>query len=367
MIWRCDMVPQYLQFRDDILKAMDRVMHSGRYILAEEVSAFEREFSDYLGGGHAVGLANATDALTLCLRAFDVGPGDEVITTPYTAIPTLSAIIDSGAKPVFVDIDPDTYLLDIQAVCQHITERTKAVVPVHIFGNVLDVHRLRSMIGPKIVVIEDAAQAHGSTFRGQKAGTMGDAGVFSFYPTKNLGGYGDGGAAVFSNPEMSSRLRLLRMYGMIDKDQICMHGVNSRLDELQAAVLRIKLPHLDDMNRRRNQIAERYAAELSFDIFRQQVIPSGVFSNYHVHVARFLGDRDAFVSHMDRAGIQTNIYYVLPLHLQAACSGLGGIQGQFPNAEALCDQAIALPMYPELPDATVDAIIKAANSFVSHD
>lgn len=367
MIWRCDLVPQYLQFRDEVLQAMDRVMNSGRYILADEVAAFEKEFAAYLGGGHAVGMANATDALTLCLRAFDVGPGDEVITTPYTAIPTVSAIIDAGATPVFADIDPDTYLIDLGSVVDRITPRTKAVMPVHIFGNVVDVPRLREAIGPATPIIEDAAQAHGSMIRGLKAGTMGDAGVFSFYPTKNLGGYGDGGAVVVQDSNVAAKLRMLRMYGMVDKDHICMHGVNSRLDELQAAVLRIKLPHLDEMNRRRIRIADRYARALPSGLFRPQKVPPDVVSNFHVYVARFLGDREAFIRHMDEAGIQTNIYYVLPLHLQEACRPLGNKAGDCPIAEALCHQAIALPMYPELPDSTVDTIVAAAQAFPRHD
>ena len=365
MIWRCDLVPQYEAYREEIHAAMQRVLLTGRYVLATEVAAFEREYVAYTGTRHAVSVANATDGLTLSLVALGVGPGDEVITTPNTAIPTVSAIIDTGARPVFVDIDPDTFLMDLDKVGAAITPRTKAIMPVHIFGNVLDVPRLREIAGG-IPIVEDAAQSHGATLRGVQSGAMGHAGVFSFYPTKNLGAYGDGGMVVTSDEALAEKLRLLRMYGMVDKDRIRISGINSRLDELQAAILRAKLPHLDDMNRRRVAIADRYRRELPAHLFTHQQIPEGVVSNYHVFVSRFLGDRAAFIAAMDALKIQTNIYYVLPLHLQEANRFLGGQPGDLPVAEALCGQAIALPLYPELPDETLTIVIRAIQEFAKN-
>ena len=361
MIWRCDLVPQYEAYKQEIHEAIDRVLPTGRYILASEVAAFEEEFAKYIGVQHAIGVANATDGLALALMSLGVGPGDEVITTPFTAIPTASAIVDVGAKPVFVDICADTFLMDIDKAAAAVTSRTKAVMPVHIFGNILDVEALRKAIGPDIPIVEDASQSHGSTLNGRQSGSFGDTGVFSFYPTKNLGGYGDGGLIVTNNPALNEKLRLMRMYGMIDKDHIVTHGINSRLDELQAAILRVKLRHLEDMNRKRNHIASRYRAELDPERFVHQAVHSNVKSNYHVFVSRFKANRNAFIAAMDERKIQTNVYYVLPLHLQKAHENLGMKPGSLPVAEELCSEAIALTMYPELPEETLDLVIAAAN------
>jgi aminotransferase EvaB len=363
MIWRCDLEPQTEAFRADILQAVERVLPTGRYILAGECAAFEREYASYLGVKHCAAVANGTDGLTLALRAFGIGSGDEVITTPYTAIPTASAIVDAGATPVFVDVRPDTFLIDLDQVLAAVTKRTKAVMPVHIFGNVVDIPALRSAVPASVRIIEDAAQSHGSTCAGVQSGTMGDAGVFSFYPTKNLGALGDGGAVVTNNTETDARLRLLRMYGMVDKDTTVCDGVNSRLDEIQAAILRVKLPHLDSMNAARCRIAERYSAELPRDIFTCQVIPDSVVTNWHVFVTRFHGDRARFTEHMDAHGVQTNIYYVTPLHLQKAHRSLGYRPGRLPVAEKLCAEAIALPFYPEMTSETQDTVLRAIYAF----
>lgn len=363
MIWRCDLLPQYEAYKDEIQEAITRVLESGRYVLANEVAAFEKEFSAYVGVDHGVSVANATDALTLSLMAFDIGVGDEVITTPYTAIPTLSAIVDTGATPVFVDICEDTYLMDLDKVAEAVTPNTKAIMPVHIFGNVLDVEKLREIVGEKMPIVEDASQAHGATLRGKQAGSMGDIGVFSFYPTKNLGAYGDGGIAVTNNKAIDEKLRLLRMYGMTDKDHIKINGINSRLDEMQAAILRVKLIHLDEMNANRRKIAERYVNELPKHLFKHQHIDADVVSNYHVFNSAFLGDREAFVAYMDDLEIQTNIYYLMPLHLQEAIKYLGGKVGDFPVAESLCKQAMALTFYPELEEKVLNHVIKCVREF----
>ena len=248
MIYRVDLQAQYLAYRAEIDAAVARVLASGRYTLGPEVERFEREFADYLRVPDVVSVADGTRAIVLALRVLDVRPGDEVITTPFTAMPTIGAILEIGARPVLVDIDPETFLIDLDQVAAAVTPKTKAVVPVHIFGNVVDIPALRERIGPEIFIIEDAAQAHGSCLGSALAGSMGDLATFSFYPTKNLGGYGDGGAVVCGDPMLARRLRLLRNHGMRDKDVCEAPGTNSRLDELQAAILRTKLHHLDRMN-----------------------------------------------------------------------------------------------------------------------
>ena len=363
-VFRCDLVPQYQAYRAEIEVAVARVLASGRYTLADEVRRFEEAFAEYIGMPYGIGVANATDGLTLALKALGVGPGDEVITTPYTAIPTCSAIVASGATPVFADIDPATFLLDLDQAAARVTDRTKAVMPVHIFGNVVDVAALRDRLPSGVQIIEDAAQAHGSTIGGRKAGCLADLSVFSFYPTKNLGGYGDGGLVCARTAELDRTLRLLRMYGMTSKDYIVTHGVNSRLDELQAAILCAKLAHLDAMNASRSRIAERYRREVRDGLLVHQAIPPGVISNVHVFAARVTGGRrDALVAFLEARAIQANVYYPVALHLQEANRALGYRPGDLPCAERLCTEAIALPMYPELPDRLLDRVIAALNEF----
>jgi dTDP-4-amino-4,6-dideoxygalactose transaminase len=356
------MVPQYEEYKQEIHKAITNVLESGRYILASETENFEKIFAQYIGVNYMVGVANATDGLILSLKALGIKPGDEVITTPYTAIPTISAIIASGATPVFIDIEEDTFLIDINKVQEKITPNTKAVMPVHIFGNMVDINKLIKLVG-EIPVIEDAAQAHGSTINGIKAGSMGIMGVFSFYPTKNLGAYGDGGSIATNNSEINEKLRLLRMYGMIDKDHIAINGVNSRLDEVQAAVLSVKLKYLDEMNKKRARIAEQYKKELNPKYFVHQHIPKNTVCNYHVYNLRFKGNRSKFMQYLAEKNIQTNIYYPVALHLQTATKFLNYKIGDMPVTEALCNEAIALTMYPELPEKTLDFVINTINSY----
>lgn len=362
MIWRCDLVPQYEKYKKEIDEAIKKVLGSGRYILASEVAEFEKEFAKYLGVNYTVGVASGTDGLILSLMALGIGKGDEVITTPFTAIPTVSAIIDSGAKPVFVDINPDTFLIDLNKIKEAITSETKAIMPVHIFGNIVDIPKLKKIVG-NIPIIEDAAQSHGSKLDGIQSGTMGDIGVFSFYPTKNLGAYGDGGIIVTNNKEIAEKAKLLRMYGMTDKDHIKVNGINSRLDELQAAILKVKLKYLDEMNNKRNEIANYYKKELNFNLFKHQLIPKDVYSNYHVFVSRFKGNREKLIKYLEEKQIQTNIYYLVPLHLQEANRFLGYKKGDFPEAEKLCDEAIALPLYPEFEDSKQKYVIECINNF----
>jgi len=362
-IWRCDLQPQYEKYKAEIDIAIEKVLHSGRYTLGGQVENFEARFAAYLGCRYAVGVGNATDGLILAMQSLEIGPGDEVITTPFTAIPTGAAIVCAGARPVFVDIDPDTFLIDIARIPEYITPRTKAILPVHLFGNVVDIEQLREQVPAHIAIIEDAAQSHGSTIAGTQSGTLGDLGVFSFYPTKNLGGYGDGGMVVTERKDLADRLKLLRNYGLVDKDHIVLNGCNSRLDELQAAVLSVKLEHLDDMNRARNHIAQRYLQELRHLDLVPQHLAEGVVSNYHVFSVRMTTGRSELMHHLEKAGIQTNVYYELPLHLQQANAYLNYHKGAMPAAEALCREIIALPMYPELPQHYQSRVIQAVNAF----
>jgi dTDP-4-amino-4,6-dideoxygalactose transaminase len=352
-------VPQYLELKAELDEAMQRVLQSGRYVLGDEVRAFEAEFADYLKVPYAVGVNSGTDAIMMGLWALGVQHGDEVITTAFTAIPTYSAIRHVGAVPVFVDIDPDTYLIDLEQVAAAITPRTRAVVPVHLFGNVVDIARLRAIVGSRIKIMEDCAQSHGATIDGLQTGSMGDAAAFSFYPTKNLGAYGDGGLVATRDPAVADFVRSRRMYGMISKDEFVEDGVNTRLDELQAAVLRVKLRHLDRMNARRRAVADRYRAELPPAIRPQQVSPR-VVANYHVYAARCAFDRDALIAALERQSIQTNVYYPMPITKQK------GYRGAFPPleaAESVCRSVIALPMYPEMPETVLRTVCAAVANF----
>lgn len=360
----CNLPKQYNKYKDKIDAAIARVLKSGIYILGTEVVSFEEEFASYIGTKYAVGVANGTDALLLSMMCFDIGPGDEVITTPFTAIPTVSAIIDTGAKPVFVDIDINTYLMDLDKVKKAITKRTKAIIPVHIFGNVVDVPKLRKIIGPEIKIIEDACQAHGSSLRGKKAGSMGDLAAFSFYPTKNLGGVGDGGIITTNDSRLAEKIRLLRMYGMTDRDHIVISGINSRLDELQAAVLRVKLKYLDSMNEKRSKLVSNYIKKINSNLFEYQKIVAEVYSNNHVFVPRLIrGDRKQFFEYLKEKGIQSIIYYMVAIHLQEANKFLGYKNGDFPVTEKLCREAIALPLYPEMTQEEFNYIVSVINYF----
>lgn len=363
MIYRCDLVPQYLRYKKEVDRAISEVLKSGKYILGEEVKQFESEFAAYLGIKNAIGVANGTDALILAIKALEITKGDEIITTPFTAVPTVSAIIAAGATPVFADIDPATYLIDLNKIAEVVSSKTRAVIPVHIFGNVVDIPKLNKILGNKIPVIEDACQAHGSKIRGKLTGTMGQINAFSFYPTKNVGAYGDGGAVTTKSAQLKRKIELLRMYGMKDKDHIVINGVNSRLDELQAAILRIKLKHLDETNKKRNRIALLYRKNLKESLFEFQHIDDDIYCNYHVFVAKFNGNRKRFVDYLETKGIQTNVYYPIPLHLQKANRFLNINKGSLPQAEGLCKKVIALPLYPEMPDNILEYVIKTINKY----
>ncbi len=353
---------QYRRYKDEIDAAIQRVLDGHAYILGDEVRQFEAEFAAWTGARHAIGVANGTDALHLSLRALGIGPGDEVITAAHTAVATVAAIEMSGARPRFADIDPDGYGLDPASVARAIRPATKAILPVHIYGRPVDLGALADLADRhRLALIEDCAQAHGALWSGQRVGTIGRVGCFSLYPTKNLGAIGDGGIVVTSDDAVAERLRLLRQYGWRDRQVSEIPGWNSRLDELQAAILRVKLRHLDAMNARRRAIAARYIAAFDGLGLGLPTDPSDGRSVYHLFVIR-AAERDRLKQHLADQQIIAGIHYPLPAHRHPAYAGrLGG--DPLPVTEAACDQILSLPMYPELTDAEVERVIAAVRSF----
>lgn len=363
MIWRCDLERQNAHYLERFLETARTVLSSGRYVLGAEVKAFESEFAAYCGTAHCVSVANGTDAIILGLKALGVEAGDEVVTTPFTAIPTISAIVAAGGRPVFADIDDETLLLDVNAAANAVSERTRVVLPVHLFTHMVDVEQLRSSLPESVRIVEDAAQAHGCRLRGRMAGTLGDLGTYSFYPSKNLGALGDGGAVITADVNLAERLRLIRNYGKKNNDLIVCDGVNSRLDELQAAFLRIKLPDLENGNTRRRALAGIYAAELNGLPITPIRVADDAVPNYHVYVVKVHERRDELRAHLAATSIQTDCFYPEPHHLQPAYASLGYQRGDFPRAEAVGHEVLALPMYPELAPEVVAAICSSIKTF----
>jgi aminotransferase EvaB len=344
--------------RDDILDAVDSVFRSGRLILGPSVQAFEQEFAAYHGATHCVGVDNGTNAIVLALRALGVGAGDEVVTVSNTAAPTVLAIDAIGATPVFVDIDPDTYLMRVDEVESVLTERTRCLLPVHLYGQCVDMGPLQVLANRyDLPILEDCAQAHGARQRGRIAGSFGSAAAFSFYPTKVLGAYGDGGAVVTSDDEIEARLRRLRYYGMDDVYYVVTTpGYNSRLDEVQAEILRRKLTRLDDYLVRRRQIAARYEeAFKGTDLVTPRTAP-GNDHVYYVYVVRH-PRRDKIIEALKDHDIALNISYPWPVHTQSGFAKLGYAKGSLPATEWVADEIFSLPMYPYLSDAEQERVI----------
>jgi dTDP-4-amino-4,6-dideoxygalactose transaminase len=356
---------QYTSLRPEVDVAIQQVLDASWYILGEQGRRLEEEFAAYLGMAHAVGVGNGTDAIQLALTALGVQPGDEVITTPTTAAPTAMAIRSAGAIPVFADIDERTVTLDPAAVARHITPRTRAVVPVHLYGHPVDMDPLLALAREhNLKVVEDCAQAHGTRYRGRLVGTMGDAAAFSFYPSKNLGAYGDAGAVVCHDPDLARKLRMLRNYGEEERYHHTIEGINSRLDEIQAAILRVKLPHLDAWNERRRAIAAQYNRGICHKgVILPAEQPWG-HHVYHLYVIR-TAHRDALRQHLADHGVGTQIHYPIPLHLQKAFAYLGQGPGTCPVSEALAPQLLTLPMYPELTDEQVAYVADCVNDFTA--
>jgi dTDP-4-amino-4,6-dideoxygalactose transaminase len=356
-------VEQHATIRDEVRDAVDAVFSSQRFILGEEVAALEQEIAAYCDARHAIGCASGTDALILALMALDIGPGDEVITSPFTFFATASAIHRVGAKPVFADIDPATFNIDHQAVAAAITPRTKAILPVHLFGQCADMEPLwRLAVRHGLAIIEDAAQAIGATYRGRHAGVLGTIACFSFFPTKNLGGAGDGGMLSTDDQDLDVRLRRLRVHGDVGRYEHLEVGLNSRLDALQATVLRIKLRHLESWTQGRRENATRYQQQLSAAGIEEQVkLPQETAGNRHVFNQYCIrvrhGRRDAVLSSLQSRQIGCAVYYPKPLHVQPCFAFLGHQLGEFPVAEAAAGEVLALPIYAELGEARQERVI----------
>lgn len=351
-------LPEYENERDDILDAVDAVFRSGRLVLGPSVAAFEQEFAAYHGVVHCVGVDNGTNAIVLGLRAIGVEPGDEVITVSNTAAPTVVAINAVGATPVFVDVHPDTYLMDVDQVAAAITARTRCLLPVHLYGQCVDMAPLEALAAKHgLQILEDCAQAHGARHHGRTAGSMGHAAAFSFYPTKVLGGYGDGGATMTNDSQVDVNLRCLRFYGMKDVYYVVeTPSYNSRLDEVQAEILRRKLPRLDDYIARRQAIAARYAeAFADTDLITPSILP-GNEHVYYVYVVRH-PKRDRIIEELKLHDVSLNISYPWPVHTQSGFAYLGYSKGSLPVTETVADEIFSLPMYPSLGDAEQERVI----------
>jgi dTDP-4-amino-4,6-dideoxygalactose transaminase len=361
---------QYQTIRAEIEPVVRRVIESQLFVLGAEVSGLEAEIANYCGAAHGVGCASGTDALLLPLLALDVGPGDEVITTPYTFFATAGSIWRTGARPVFVDIESDTYNIDPLQVEAAITPRTKVIVPVHLFGQTADMGAIQEIAERHgLALLEDAAQAIGAAYQGIRTGVLGTVTAFSFYPSKNLGGFGEGGMITTDDPQLARRVARLRVHGMEPKYHHHEVGLNSRLDALQAAVLRVKLRHLDAWTSHRREVADRYRSLFALygldGIVGLPIERPGNFHVYNQFVIRVPGTlRDPLRDHLTARRIGTEIYYPIPLHLQVCFASLGHKPGDFPRAEAAARETIALPIYPELTDEQQHYLVGSIHQFV---
>lgn len=353
---------EYLEHQEEFLQIIKGVLEKGEYILGSEVTQFEAEFAAYIGTRFAVGVASGTDALKLSILALDLKAGDEVITVSHTAVATVAAIESAGAVPVLVDINADTYTMDAGQLEKAISPKTKAIIPVHLYGQPAPLEQILKLARDhQLFVIEDCAQSHGAMYQGKRAGSLGQLGAFSFYPTKNLGAFGDGGMIVTSDPDLYKRLTLLRQYGWEQRYISKIPGENSRLDTLQAALLRQKLQHLDENNLRRNRLAQLYTRGLTNQVKVPQQNP-GSTHVYHLYVIRTPA-REALRLFLQEKGIMTAIHYPQPIHLQPAYLNRIKISGKLTATEAIYPEILSLPLYPQLDETSVLKVIKEINSF----
>lgn len=358
MIPLLDLVAQYHTIKPEIDSAIQSVLESGKFILGPNEKAFEEEVAAYLGVKHCVGVASGTDALVIALRAAGIGQGDEVIIPAYSFFATAGAVLTVGAVPVFVDIDPHTYLIDITGIESRITVHTKAILPVHLYGQPADMDQIMAMASKyHLKVIEDNAQAFGAEYKGKKTAAIGDLGCLSFFPSKNLGAYGDAGMVTTNDDAIAEKVRMLRVHGWKKKYFPEMLGYNSRLDELQAAILRVKLRHLDKWNAKRHELAQMYS---------QTLAPKGIqvpnespdrTHVYHLYIIRST-QRDLLQQQLKANGIASEVYYPQPLHLTTPCLNLGWQAGSLPVSEQASKETLAIPLYPEMTNNIIDLIIK---------
>lgn len=353
-----DPAAQLAALRPEIDEAIRRVLNSGHYVLGPEVAAFEAEFAHYIGASHAIGVANGTDALALALRSLGIGIGDEVITVSNTAVATVAAIEQAGATPVLVDVEPEYLTLNPALLDAVLSERTRAVVPVHLYGQAADLTTIQTFCRlHNLALVEDASQAHGATLDGARLGSIGDLGVFSCYPTKNLGALGDAGIVVTSDPSLADRIRRLRQYGWQERNLSLMPGVNSRLDEVQAAILRVKLRYLDGNNELRRAHASRYGRAFAGLPIAVPSIRRGSTHVFHLYVAQ-VQNRDSFRAKLAGMGIQTAIHYPIPVHQQPAYEGRLRTSDDMSVTEQFARCTATLPLFPELSEADIAAVIK---------
>jgi dTDP-4-amino-4,6-dideoxygalactose transaminase len=362
-----DLRAQYATIRDEVRRAIDAVLDSMQLTIGPNVRAFDKEWAEYCGTAHAIGVGSGTDALQLAIRACGVSSGDEVITVSFTFFATVEAIVYANARPILVDVDERSMLMDIASVASRITPRTKAIIPVHLYGRTVDLKPLRQLAQDHgITIIEDAAQAHGALLDdGKRAGTAGRANCFSFYCSKNLGAYGEAGSITTNDEKLADDLRALREHGQSTRYYHPIVGYNARLDEIQAAILRIKLRHLDEWNARRQEIAARYNRLLAGTDIITPEIPTGgrhVFYCYAIRVPG--GRRDALRAHLTERGIGTQIHYPVPIHMQEAAQFLGYRKGDLPVTEKVAGEVLSLPMYAELTDEQLDRVAAGVTEFM---
>ncbi len=358
-----DLHRQYHNYKKEINKAIQLVLDSGNFILGKEVENFEQEFAKFCGVKYCIGVASGTDALYLSLKALGVGPGDEVITVPNSFISTALCISMAGAKPVFVDIKPDTYNIDVKKIGEKITSKTKVIIPVHLYGQPAEMDAIREIANKyNLKILEDACQAHGAFYHNKRVGNLGDIAAFSFYPSKNLGAYGDGGAVVTNNSEFGEKVLLFREYGSKQKHHHLIKGFNSRLDAIQAAILRVKLKYLDEWSKRRRQNALFYDELLSGTSVKIPVISAKVEPVYYFYVI-VAPRRDALAAYLAKKGISTTIHYPVPIHLQLAYRELDYKKGDFSVAEKSAKNVLSLPVFPELTKNEIKYIAKNIINF----
>jgi dTDP-4-amino-4,6-dideoxygalactose transaminase len=361
-----DLKNQYQGIKEEVLAEISQVLDSMQLFLGKNVQAVESDFAAYCGTEFAIGVGSGTDALHIALRAFGIGPGDEVITVSHTFIATVEAIILAGAKPVLVDIDPETYTIDVSQAEQMINSKTRAILPVHLYGHPANMDELSALAHTyKLKVIEDSCQAHGAEYKGRRTGSLGDAGCFSFYFTKNLGAYGEAGMIVTSDPDIAQRCRMLRDHGQTVKYHHSLIGINGRLDEIQAAVLRVKLPHLDAWNEKRRGLAQAYESLLPTSVITPIEMPWAKHV-YYAYVIR-TDDRDALQSWLATKGIGTGIHFPIPIHLQEAYSEFDYADIHLPVTEKAAKEIISLPMYPELSMEQINYICDCIREFAESE
>ena len=360
-----DLKTQFADLKDEILPRVTHVMQNAAFILGDDVAEFEREFADYIGVKHVIGVASGTDALLLALRAAGVGPGDEVVLPVNTFIATAIAVSLTGATPVFVDMDPETYTIDPAGIEARISDKTKAIVPVHLYGHPADMDPIAEIAEKRsLSIVEDACQAHGAEYKGRRVGALGNTACFSFYPSKNLGAFGDGGMIATDDPVLYERITMLRNYGQQVKNEHAVLGMNSRLDTVQAAVLRVKLPRLDGWNDGRRRAAAIYGELLADADVAVPVEQPWAKHVYHLYVVRTAhrAELQAFLKDRD---IDSGVHYPVPIHLQPCYSGLGYREGDFPAAEGCAGEILSLPMYPEITEEQVCSVADAIGAFRS--